>query len=131
MTTRDDEIEEKCDQEGCDDAKRKKHHRLFVHERWDCHPPPAFVLWLHDVAHPTNPNMNPVTAWNSDGDRQAFGKWMAQGKPDAPVVTKTRSELMARFREAMGKIEDRNRPLRGRHGLVVTEDSREHGYDTR
>jgi hypothetical protein len=103
------EIEEKCDQAGCssdkkDDKRRKKHIRLYMYEQWDCHPLPEFEDWLRTVEYPDMPKMDPITAWNSDYDRQNFYKWIAHGRPAPVPITESRAELKAKFHALVAKI---------------------------
>lgn len=63
-------IDQKCRIAGCSEERAKKHLQLFVYEQHDPHPPAEFVAWYKENGE----GANPVTAWNSDRDRQDYFK---------------------------------------------------------
>ncbi len=65
-----EEIDRKCRIAGCTEAQAKRHLRLFVYERLDVHPPDDFRAWYKENGQ----GGNPLTAWNSDPERQEFYK---------------------------------------------------------
>ena len=69
IAERKEEIDRKCRMAGCDDKKAKKHAALYL-ARWDVHPPADFLEWYKVNGQ----GGNPITAWNSDVERQAFYK---------------------------------------------------------
>lgn len=76
--TREDHIDNACDSAGCTDKDRKRHASLFLHERWDPHPPPDFTKYWS--RNPESRDCKPQTAWNTHRNRLDFKAWM-DGKP--------------------------------------------------
>ena len=75
-------IDAKCDQAGCDDKARARHRNYFVNERWDVHPPPDFEAYFDEQPKPPPSDLTPkrrlVAWWNSDLVRQDFYKWRGE-----------------------------------------------------
>lgn len=105
---RENEIDGKCDQAGCDDKKRARHRQMFVHEHWDVHPSPDFVGWYatfgpgqDSYGHPANP----ISGWNTESERQDYFKWIGAGRPAAPPQRGiNHAEELAKLRETIGRI---------------------------
>lgn len=77
--TRDEIIIGKCKTAGCDDARAKKHLRLFLHENWDPHPSFEFDKWFRTDRYCIDCGVNVVTAWNAQYFRELFSEAKAIG----------------------------------------------------
>jgi hypothetical protein len=59
-----------CKQNGCTEKQTAIHFKQIVHNRWNPHPPPAFIKWWS--THPEHQPYSAVRAFNTQLYRDQF-----------------------------------------------------------
>lgn len=106
---RNDYMEAKCREAGCNEEKMTRHVWDYVIKKWDWHPPAEFLAWFqphsfdeksgasigghaearHTVARKVpsgwqylEEGTGPVTAWNTRRLRDEYYAWLDMGSPE-------------------------------------------------
>lgn len=101
-------IDDKCDDEGCDEKRRERHRHYYIFEAWDVHPPSDFAKWW--LSQPASAACSGVTAWNCARDRDRFNRWKAgTPEPEEAKLTAEQAEVGNRFIAKYLAWQDRNK----------------------